>query len=86
MHEAWLMRDLMHKILDVVAQQGASRVISVTVRLGALSHMDVAHFKQHFDHAATGTVADGAVIYANVETDIQSPTAAGVLLQSVEVA
>lgn len=86
MHEAWLMRDLVRKILDVVAQQGASRVVSVTVNLGALSHMDAAHFKEHFDHAARGTVADGALVYANVETDIQSPTATGVLLQSVEVA
>jgi hydrogenase nickel incorporation protein HypA/HybF len=61
-------------------------VVSVTVRLGALSHMDAAHFKEHFGHAAAGTVADGAMIHASVETDIQSPTAADVLLESVEVA
>ncbi len=86
MHEAWLMRDLMRKVLEVAAQQGASRVVSVTVRLGALSHLDAAHFKEHFDQAAAGTVADGALVHASVETDIQSPTANGVLLQSVEVA
>jgi len=86
MHEASLMRDLMRKILDVVAQQGASRVVSLTVRLGALSHMDAAHFKEHFDYAAAGTIADGAIIHATVETDIESPTAADVMLESVEVA
>lgn len=86
MHEASLMRDLVRKVLDVVAQQGASRVVSLTVRLGALSHMDAAHFKEHFDHAAAGTVADGATIHTTVDTDIQSPTAADVMLESVEVA
>jgi hydrogenase nickel incorporation protein HypA/HybF len=86
MHEASLMRDLMRKVLDVAARQGASRVVSLTVRLGALSHMDAAHFKEHFDHAAAGTIAEGAAIHASVETDIQSPTAADVMLESVEVA
>lgn len=86
MHEASLMQDLMRKVRDVVAEQGASRVVSLTVRLGALSHMDAAHFKEHFDHAAAGTVADGALIHAIIETDIQSPTAADVVLESVEMA
>lgn len=85
MHEASLMRDLMRKILDVVAQQGASRVVSLTVRLGALSHMDAAHFKEHFGQAAAGTIADGATIHASVESDIRSLTAADVVLESVEV-
>jgi len=85
MHEASLMRNLMRKIEHVAAEQNASRVISLTVRLGALSHMDLAHFKEHFDHAAAGTLAEGAIIHATVETDIQSPMAADVWLESVEV-
>jgi len=85
MHEASMMRDLMRKILGVAEQQGASRVVALTVRLGVLSHMDAAHFKEHFDQAAAGTIAEGAAIHATVETDIQSPTAADVMLESVEV-
>lgn len=86
MHEAALMRDLMRKIMDVAKQQGASRVTALTVRLGALSHMDAGHFKEHFDQAAAGTIAEGAAIQATVEFDIQSPTAADVVLDSIEVA
>lgn len=86
MHEASLMRDLMRKILDVTAQQGASRVVALHVRLGALSHMDADHFRHHFEHAAAGTAAEGATVYATVDTDIRSPSAADVVLESVEVA
>ena len=85
MHEAALMRDLMRKILDVASQQGASRVVSLSVRLGALSHMNAAHFAEHFAQAAAGTIAAGATIHAQVETNIQSSSACDVILESVEV-
>lgn len=86
MHEASLMRDLMRKILDVAACNDASRVVSLKVRLGALSHMSAAHFQEHFDHASAGTIAQGAAVHTTVETDISSPSAADVTLESVEVA
>lgn len=86
MHEASLMRDLMRRILDVAAQQGASRVVALHVRLGALSHMDGEHFRYHFEHAAAGTIAAGAEVHAVVDTDIRSPAATDVMLESVEVA
>lgn len=86
MHEASLMKDLMRKLLDVAGRQKAERVVALKVRLGALSHMTPGHFAEHFEQAAAGTMAEGAAIECEVETDIQSPTAADVILESVEVA
>lgn len=85
MHEASVTRALVRRILDVAAEQGAARVVGITVRLGVLSHMSPPHFREHFDVAAAGTIAQGARIEAIEETDPGSPTAADVVLVSVEV-
>jgi len=86
MHEASLMRDLMSKLLAVAAERDAQRVVAIQVRLGALSHMSEAHFREHFEQASAGTIAEGAEVRAVVETDIAAPTAADVMLESIEVA
>lgn len=85
MHEASLMRGLMRRVFDVAASHGARRVVALRVRLGALSHMSATHFREHFEVAAAGTIAEHARIEAIVETDVASPTAADVVLESVEV-
>ena len=85
MHEASLTRDLVNRILTIAREQGATRVVGIRVRLGALSHMSPEHFQEHFDVAAAGTIAAGARIEATQESDIQSPTAPDVVLESVEV-
>jgi hydrogenase nickel incorporation protein HypA/HybF len=79
------MRDLLRKVLEVAATEGATRVVSIQVRLGALSHMSPEHFQEHFEHSAAGTLAEGAIIRALVDADIRSPTAADVLLEGLEV-
>jgi hydrogenase nickel incorporation protein HypA/HybF len=84
MHEASLMQALMRGLLDAAARNQATRVTAVTVRLGALSHMSPGHFREHFEHAAAGTLAAGARIETVVETDIASPTAADVVLEAFE--
>lgn len=85
MHEASLMRDLMRRLVSAAEHQGAARVVSVTVRLGALSHMSEAHFREHFDVAARGTLAEGAKIAAIEVPDIKDPNAADVVLESFEI-
>ncbi|MCB1748034.1 MAG: hydrogenase maturation nickel metallochaperone HypA [Gammaproteobacteria bacterium] len=84
MHEASLMRALMRGLLDAAAQNQATRVTAVTVRLGALSHMSPGHFREHFEQAAAGTIAAGARIETIAESDIASPTAADVVLEAFE--
>jgi hydrogenase nickel incorporation protein HypA/HybF len=85
MHERALMTDLVREIESVARADGATRVTHVAVRLGALSHFTEEHFREHFADASAGTVAEGAAVDAVVEKDLESPRAAGVVLESVEL-
>jgi hydrogenase nickel incorporation protein HypA/HybF len=85
MHEKALMDDLMAKILSVSTAEGGVRVTRVTVWLGALSHFTPEHFREHFDDAARGTLAEGAEVEATLDGDIADPRAQGVVLESVVV-
>jgi hydrogenase nickel incorporation protein HypA/HybF len=82
-HEQALMRDLMREIGEVA---GGRRVVRIRVRLGALSHFTDAHFREHFEDASRGTLADGAEVVTTSETDPTSPSAQGVVLESIDVA
>lgn len=82
MHERALMNDLMEKI---GAEAGAARVTRVRVRLGALSHFTPEHFREHFEDAARGTSAEGAVVETELRTDPTEPEAQGVVLESIDV-
>ena len=85
MHEQALMRDLMQKITAEAETEGATRVTRISVRLGALSHLTEAHFREHFEEASRGTVAEGAAVDAKLATDPTEPDAQGVVLESIEV-
>jgi hydrogenase nickel incorporation protein HypA/HybF len=84
-HERALMDDLMRKVVEVAGENNAVRVTRVTVRLGALSHFTPEHFREHFNDASRGTVAEGAEVEAVFDDDIHAADAAGVVLESVEV-
>jgi hydrogenase nickel incorporation protein HypA/HybF len=86
MHELSLMSDLMRKIETIARDQNSPRIISVKVKLGALSHISAEHFREHFVHAAAGTVADGAWLEIEELKDASDPRAQDILLESVEVA
>jgi hydrogenase nickel incorporation protein HypA/HybF len=85
MHERALMRDVMARIEALARSEGATRVTKVSVRLGALSHFTPGHFREHFEDAARGTVAEGATVDAELDGDISDRRARDVLLESVEV-
>ena len=85
MHEQTLMRDVMSRIDEIARDEGAIRVIRVRVRLGALSHVTPAHFCEHFEDAARGTLAEGAAVDAEVVGDARSARAQDVVLESVEI-
>ena len=85
MHEQALMRDLMTRIVAVAEAEGASGVARVSVRLGALSHFTPEHFREHYRDAARGTIAEGAVVDAELDESTTSPNAQGVVLESVEL-
>jgi len=84
-HERALMRDVLARVEEAARTEGATRVTRVDVRLGALSHFTPAHFLEHFEDAARGTIAEGAAVVAAVETDIAHPHASDFVVESVEV-
>jgi hydrogenase nickel incorporation protein HypA/HybF len=86
MHEASLMNDLMRKILEVCREHKGARVVGISVKLGALSHMSAGHFREHFAVAAQGTVAEGANLDIQEALDTSDPMAQQILLESVEIA
>ena len=85
MHEQALMRDLIQKIAAEAKAEGAARVTRIRVRLGALSHLTEEHFREHFEDASRGTVAEGAAVEAKLGIDPTEPHAQGVVLDSIEV-
>lgn len=85
MHERKLMDDLMQKIETEARAASATRVTAVRVRLGALSHFTVEHFREHFVDASRGTVAEGAAVEAELRTDPTESEAQGVVLESIDV-
>jgi hydrogenase nickel incorporation protein HypA/HybF len=85
MHEFSLMNKLMNKILAIADQMKGKKVTKVCVKLGALSHMSPSHFKEHFDIAAKGTIAEGALLEAEESKDYSDPDAQAVFLKSIDV-
>jgi hydrogenase nickel incorporation protein HypA/HybF len=79
------MTDLIGKIEEVARADDTERVTRVAVRLGALSHFTPEHFVEHFVDASTGTIAEGAEVDAVSDGDVNAASAAGVVLESVEV-
>ena len=85
MHEKHLTEDLVRKLVSLAADEGGSHVTRIRVRLGALSHFTPEHFREHFEDAAAGTLAEGAEVQAELDTDPTAPGAQGVLLETVEL-
>lgn len=85
MHEASLMIGLMRQLSEIAAREGAKRITSVQVQLGALSHLSPQHFAEHFEQAAVGSLAEGARLDAVPSDVVDDPAAQDILLLSVEV-
>jgi hydrogenase nickel incorporation protein HypA/HybF len=84
-HEASLMRGLMAKLESLANDQHAKRVKRVRVWLGAFSHFSAEHFREHFELASRGTVAEDALLDIEVSTNIADPRAQDVILESLDV-
>jgi hydrogenase nickel incorporation protein HypA/HybF len=85
MHEAALMTHLICQIQQIAETAKARRVVSVSVWIGALSHMSAAHFTEHFEQTATDTCAQGARLSITVSTDLTHEHAQDLVLQDIEV-
>jgi hydrogenase nickel incorporation protein HypA/HybF len=85
MHETGLVRDLIRRIGQAAEANGAERVVGVQVRLGALSHLSAAHFREHFEAESRGTPAEGARLIITESTDSADPQAQQLLLESLDL-
>ena len=85
MHEFSLIKDLIRKISTIAREEHASKVLSVTVKLGALSYISPDHFREHFVHASQGTISEGARLNIEFMTDVTDPQSQEVLIENIEV-
>jgi hydrogenase nickel incorporation protein HypA/HybF len=85
MHEQALMDGLMRQLGQVADDERATRITAVRVWCGAFSHFTEEHFREHFERAAAGTVAEGAAVEVELSDDVTHPDASGVRVESVEV-
>lgn len=85
MHEQALMANLIRKVEEVGTASGAARITRVVVRLGALSHFTVDHFREHFVDAARDTLAEGAQVDARLDDDLTATHASDVVLESLDI-
>ena len=84
MHEMSVLNSLMNKVNTLSAVHAPARVVSLRVRLGALSHFTPEHFQEHFNIASRNTAAEGAALHVILMTDVLDPDAQGVVLESIE--
>ena len=85
MHEFSLMADLLRKIEAVSKEAGDKKVVGVRVKLGALAHISADHFREHFEEAIRGTVAEGAKLDVEESPDTNASDAQDILLESIKV-
>lgn len=85
MHERALLVEVMRRIEQAARAHRASRVVGVTLRIGALCPISGPHLREHFERAARGTPAEGARLTITTADDLADPDAQHVLLESVEV-
>ena len=87
MHEGTLIRDLVKKIQAVASENGAEKVRTVRVKLGALAHCSPEHFREHFVEESKGTCAEGAELEIELLPEaINDPNAQEIVLDSIDVA
>ncbi len=70
MHEARTLAALLRRIEALAREHHARRVSAVRVRLGALSHMSPEHFREHFEEASLGSIAEGARVEAEESAEL----------------
>ena len=85
MHEMTLINGLLNKLESIAKEQKAKRIVSVKIKLGALSHISADHFRGHFEEGTSGSLAEGARLEIETSADINDPHAQQILLESVEV-
>lgn len=85
MHETGIVRDLVRRVEAAATDAGAIRVVGISVWLGALSQFSPAHFREHFDDEARGTLAEHAKLNIETSDDPSDPNALSVMIRDLEL-
>lgn len=85
MHEAHLINDLIRKAESTARIRGADKVVSVRIKVGALSHISGEHLREHFARAAMGTIVEHAQLDIETLHDISAPEALEIRIVSLEI-
>ncbi|MFN0149363.1 MAG: hydrogenase/urease maturation nickel metallochaperone HypA [bacterium] len=80
MHDSSIFRSLLKKIAAIASAHESARVTGVRVQLGATSHMDEAHFLEHWNEATRGSGLEDVEITVD-----SSPEPFGVMLVDVDL-
>ncbi len=67
MHEAHLIDAVIEKVQQVAEEHGASRVLSVDIKLGELSEFSPESLEMYFRFKSKGTMAESAALNIKVE-------------------
>jgi hydrogenase nickel incorporation protein HypA/HybF len=85
MHEMTLLNDLLKKIRLVAKDGKAKKVNSISLWLGAMSHISANHLKEHFDMATQNSELEGVDLNIETSDDAFHPQAQDILLKSVDI-
>lgn len=85
MHETGIVQALVRRLQAAALEAGATRVSAVDVRLGAISQFSPAHFREHFDEAARGTLVEGAELRLHLSEDEGEPHAQDVMVEGMDL-
>lgn len=85
MHESSLITNLISKIEMLAKESKAGKIVSVTVRLGALSNISIDHFQEHFVHSSKGTIVQDAILEVTTSEDFSDVNAQSVIIERVEM-
>jgi hydrogenase nickel incorporation protein HypA/HybF len=85
MHEARLVRDLVTEIDRVATEEHAGHVDTVTIEIGALSHVTADSLQGQFELLAHGSAAQDAHLAISRSTDRAAAHAHDVKLVSITV-
>lgn len=85
MHETGIVRSLIRQLEQTAIESGATGITAVSVRLGALSMFSPAHFREHFDEEAGGTLAEKATLSILTSEDVSDPHAQDVMIESISL-
>jgi hydrogenase nickel incorporation protein HypA/HybF len=84
-HETGTVRNLIRRLEQAAMDSGATRISAISVRLGALSLFSPAHFREHFDEEAGGTLAEKATLSILTSEDVSDPHAQDVMIESISL-